>query len=228
MTIAVVGLGAGGHAKVVIELLRLNGGYEIVGLLDRKQELVGQMVLDVPILGNDSLLDKLVSQGIQHFFVGLGSTGNIAPRRVLYELAHSMNMTPVDAIHPSAIISSSVTIGQGVTISANAVINSCAVLGDNIIVNTGAIIEHDCLLGNHVHIATGARLAGSVVVGEAAHIGAGATILQCIKIGQGAIVGAGAVVVKDVQPYTTVIGVPARPQRQASLEDELLRHGELR
>jgi len=226
VTIAVVGLGAGGHAKVVIELLRLNGGYKIVGLLDRKPELVGLTVLDVPILGDDTLLEELVSRQIQHFFVGLGSTGNIAPRRGLYELARSKGMAPVDAIHPSAIISSSAILGQGVTIAANAVINACTVIGENVIVNTGAIIEHDCMLGNHVHVATGARLASTVVVGEGAHIGAGATIRQCIKIGQGAIVGAGAVVVRDVPPHITVVGVPALPMKQRLPQDEVRKHGE--
>lgn len=213
MTIAVVGLGAGGHAKVVIELLRLNGGYEIVGLLDRNPELLGHLVLGIPILGNDDLLNKLVGQGVQHFFVGLGSTGNTIPRQCLFELACSKNMIPVNAIHPNAIISPSVNLGQGITIAASAVINACAVLGENVIVNTGAIIEHDCVLGSHVHVATGARLASTVTVGDGAHIGAGATILQCIEIGQRAIVGAGAVVVEDVPPHATVIGVPARPLR---------------
>lgn len=57
--IHVIGLGAGGHAKVVIEILRLMGNCECVGLLDPKRALWGTKVLNVPVLGDDSLLPEL-------------------------------------------------------------------------------------------------------------------------------------------------------------------------
>ena len=44
-----------------------------------------------------------------------------------------------------------------------------------------------------------------------ASIGTGAVILPGVIIGEHATVGAGAVVTKDVEPYTTVVGNPARP-----------------
>lgn len=210
MAVKVVGLGAGGHAKVVIEILRCHESYELVGLLDAKRELQGKSVLGVPVLGDDNLLPALKPEGVCHFFVGLGSIGDTRPRQRLFELALQYEMKPVDAIHPQAIISPSAELGEGVTIMAGAVINACARLGANVIVNTGAVVEHDCVIGDHVHIATGARLASTVQVGKGAHIGAGATVRQCITIGEGATVGAGAVVVKDVPPHTVVVGVPAR------------------
>jgi len=214
MGVKVVGLGAGGHAKVVIEILRSHKSYELVGLLDPKPELQGETVLGVPVLGDDDLLPVLKRDGVSNFFVGLGSIGDTTPRQRLYELALQHGMKPVDAVHPQAVISPSAEIGEGVTIMAGAVINACARLGVNVVVNTGAIIEHDCVVGDHVHIATGAQLASTVRVGTGAHIGAGATVRQCITIGEGAIVGAGAVVVKDVPPHTVVVGVPACPLRE--------------
>lgn len=167
-------------------------------------------MLTVPILGDDSLLDVLIGRGIQHFFVGLGSTGKIAPWRALYELARSKNMIPVNAIHPSAIVSSAAVHGLGVTIAAQAVINSCAALGDNVIVNTGAIIEHDREIASHAHISPGVVLCGGVRIGLGSHVGAGATVLQNITVGEYAIVGAGAVVISDVPSGVVVVGVPAR------------------
>lgn len=206
----VVGLGAGGHAKVVIEILRAMGGYEFIGLLDPKQELWDTEVLGVPVLGDDALLPELRSQGIHYAFIGLGTVGDTRPRRRLYEKARQKGFEIVQAIHPQAVVAPSVAIGHGPTIMAGAVINAAAKLGDNVIVNTGAIVEHDCIIGDHVHVATGAQLASTVQVGTGAHIGAGATVRQCITIGEGAIVGAGAVVVKDVPNDVTVAGVPAR------------------
>ncbi len=206
---SVIGLGAGGHAKVVIEALRLCGGHEVVGLLDPKPELRDTKVLGVPVLGGDDLLMELKAQGVELAFIGLGGVQDTGPRRRLYELAVDHGFQVISAIHPQAVLSPSAQLGNGPTVLACGVINAEATLGDNVIVNTGSIVEHDCVIGSHVHIATGAVLAASVTVGDGAHIGAGSTIRQGISIGEGAVVGAGAAVVKDVAPHTVVTGVPA-------------------
>lgn len=214
MSIRVIGLGAGGHAKVLIEILQLNPQYELVGLLDRDSSTVGQKVLDVPIIGDDSLMDTLVRNGVSHFFVGLGSAGKLAPRVRLYEFARSQDLTPVSIIHPTAIVSPSAKLGAGITLLACSIVNASAQLGENVIVNSGAIVEHDCQIEDHVHIATGAKLAGTVHIGRCTHVGAGAVIRQGITVGQNVIVGLGAVVVRDVEDNVTVVGVPARPMKK--------------
>lgn len=210
MPVQVVGLGAGGHAKVVIEILRLEGEYQLVGLLDPKPDLRNELIACVPVMGGDEQLSKLKERGVEFFFVGLGSVSDMKPRRRLYEFALDQGLQPVAAIHPSAVVSASATLGMGPTIMATAVINASARLGDNVIINTGAIVEHDCVVGNHVHIATGARLSGGVIVGDETHIGAGAVVRHCMRIGTGSLVGAGAVVVEDVPDGQIVVGNPAR------------------
>ena len=55
---------------------------------------------------------------------------------------------------------------------------------------------------------------GDILVGNDVWIGYEAVILSGVHIGNGAIVGARAVVTKDVEPYTIVGGVPARPIRK--------------
>jgi sugar O-acyltransferase (sialic acid O-acetyltransferase NeuD family) len=206
----VVGFGAGGHSKVVIEILRCFPQFEIVGLLDPRKDLWGTQVLRVHVMGDDSLMSELKGRGIHHAFIGIGTTGDTSLRKQLYEKVLSFGFQLVAAIHPSAVVSPSATIGAGPTIMAGAMINADTRLGDNVIVNTGAIVEHDCVVGNHSHIATGARLAGGVHVGGGTHVGLGALIRQKIQIGEDAIVGAGAVVVRDVPDGKTVVGVPAR------------------
>ena len=203
-------LGGGGHARVVVDALRASGAAAPEAVVDADRSLWGKDVLGVPILGGDERLPELVDRGVRAFVVGVGSVGDNGPRRALFTLALKHGLRPLTVQHPAAVCSAAARVGEGSVLFAGAIVNAGAVIGRNVIVNTGAIIEHDCVLGDHVHVATGARLASTVHVGEAAHIGAGATVRQCLRIGEGAVVGAGAVVVKDVEPWTIVIGVPAR------------------
>jgi UDP-perosamine 4-acetyltransferase len=200
-------LGGGGHARVVIDCLRLAGVVEPLMILDHDSNLWGTNVDDVPVMGGDEMLPQLRAEGVEYFAVGIGQ----GPRARLFTAGLAAGLRPVTAIHPRAIVSSRTSIGQGSQIFAAAVVNAGASIGENVIVNTGAIIEHDCALASHVHVASGACLAGGVIVEEGAFVGAGSTIKQCLQIGAGAIVGAGAVVTKSVPPKTTVTGIPARP-----------------
>ena len=211
--VRVVGLGAGGHAKVVLEALAAQGGYAVVGLLDPRRELWGTDVLGVPVLGDDAELDGQYDQGVSHAFIGLGGVGDNGPRRRLYELARSHGFDVVSTVHPRGTVSPSATLRDGSVVLAAAVVGPDAVVGRNAIVNTGAIVEHDCRVADHAHVASGARLASGVDVGEGAHVGAGATVVQGLRIGERAVVGAGAVVTKDVEAEAVVVGVPARRLR---------------
>ena len=205
----IIGLGAGGHAKGIIEILQENPELTLAGMLDPDPSLRGESVLGVPVLGGDDLLGKLLAEGVTHAFIGVGSVGNANGRRKLYEKLLALGLEPAQVIHSKAILSPSARLGAGVTVMAGAIINAEAVIGDNVIVNTGAIIEHDCAIGAHSHIATGARLAGGVQVGIGSHIGVGASVRQGIRIGANAVVGAGAAVVSDVPDNVVVAGVPA-------------------
>ena len=203
-------LGAGGHARVLIDCLHFYPDVMIAGILAPSPSLKGEIIEGIPVLGNDDLLGEISQCGISHFVIGVGGVGNNRPRKKLFETAMDFGFIPLTVKHPTAIISNTVLSEHGCQFLPGCIVNTGSVLGLNVIVNSGAIIEHDCVIADHVHIATGARLAGSVHVGQGAHIGAGATIRQNIVVGEFAIVGAGSVVVHDVPPNTTVIGVPAK------------------
>lgn len=206
----VLGLGAGGHAKVVIEILRLTGGYDIIGLLDQREELWGTSVSRVKVLGGDSMMSDIFAGGTRCAFIGVGSVERTEIRKRLYDQARNTGFVLARAVHPKAIVSSDAEIGDGPIIMAGAIVNAAARIGDNVIINSGAIIEHDCMIADHVHVATGARLSGGVTVQTGAHIGIGATVKQGVNIGSEAVVGAGAVVIRDVPNGATVVGVPAK------------------
>lgn len=207
----VVGIGAGGHAKVLIDILRLRGEVEVIGLTDPDPVRWNTSIAGVPVLGDDRLLPVLFAQGVSGAFVGVGGVGDNRLRQRLYEQARTIGFQMISLFHPHAIIAASAVLGSGLMIMANAVVNPEASLGDNVIINTGAIVEHECQVGAHVHVAPGAVLSGGVRVGDGVHLGAGAVVRQHLTIGPWAIVGAGAVVTKDVSFDTTVVGIPARP-----------------
>lgn len=210
--IRLVGLGAGGHAKVVLDIIRQLKGCQMLGLLDRDAELEGTHVLGIPVLGTDDLVPELRSRGATHFFVGIGSIGDNTARMNLYQFGIDSGLLPFTAVHPAATVAASALLGPGATIMAGAVINPCAKLGANVIVNTGAIVEHDCLIEDHAHISPGACLLGGVHIGRAGYVGAMSVVRQGLAVGDGSIIGAGSVVVHDVKPGITVLGVPARPR----------------
>src|SRR3954470_6065518 len=139
----VVGVGAGGHAKVVIEILRQLPNCEIVGLVDRRPELWSSEVLGVKIVGDDGQLAELKRSGTDHAFIGVGAVGDTTVRREIYQRIVDSGFEIVSAIDLSARVSPSSSIGGGVTVMAGAIINAAARLGVNVIVNSGAIVEHD-------------------------------------------------------------------------------------
>lgn len=218
MTTKAVGIGAGGHASVMIEIVHEAGGVSIVGLVDSLESLWGSDVLGVPVLGGDSLLPTLRKDGVSHAFLGIGSIADTRPRQRLYELAKAQGFEMLNVIHRAAVISPTAVLGAGPAVTAGVIINARARLGANVIVNTGAIVEHDCRIGDHVHVSTGARLAGGVIVGDGTHIGIGAIVKQRVRIGSHAVVGAGAVVIDDVPDEVVVAGVPARFVRDCRRE----------
>lgn len=212
---SIVGLGAGGHCKVILDIVRNDPGHLVVGLLDSDETLHGTEKMGVKVLGDDSKLADLVADGVTHFFVGVGHMGNASVRTKLFDKAVVAGLTPLSVIHNAAVVSPVATLGKGVVLMANAVVNAEAVIGDNVIINTGAIVEHDCRIADQAHIATGARLAGNVHVGVGAFVGAGSVIREGITIGDHATIGMGSVVVRDVAPRDMVMGNPARSENDA-------------
>ena len=205
---AILVLGAGGHAKVLVDAL-LAGGLAPLGLLDRDPARVGQEVLGCPVLGTDAALAGFDPR--ETLLVnGLGSTRHVGARAALFTRLLEQGYRFLSVIHPSAVVAASAGLGQGVQIMAGAVVQAGAVLGDNVILNTGARLDHDSRLGDHVHAAPGATVCGGVRVGANTHLGSGATVIEGTTIGKHCLIGAGAVVVRDVPDGVTALGVPAR------------------
>ncbi len=217
----VVGLGAGGHAKTLIEWIGRRADLRIGGLIVRNSAEDPTSVLGVPVLGDDSLLPGLPARGIHTFFLGIGGVGDCGPRVAAFERASAAGLDPLQIVHEQAVVSRSASLDAGCCVLAGCVVGPEAVLGRNVLINSMALVEHDAVVGDHAHVSIGARLAGGVRVGEAAHVGAGAVVLEGREVGAGAVVAAGAVVTRDVEAGARVGGVPARTLRSRACEPAL-------
>lgn len=211
MNLPVILIGGGGHAKVLADIL-LMLDVKVIGFTDINYKKSTEKVLGIPCLGMDEEVLKYPSAEIL-LVNGLGSTERPFKRGELFHFFKKQGYSFYSLIHPSAIISSYVELGEGVQIMAGAIVHAGSKLGDNVIVNTRASVDHDCYLGAHVHLAPGVTLSGGVWIGEQTHIGTGASVIQNVKIGVNCFVAAGALVVKDIQSGKSVRGVPATQWR---------------
>jgi sugar O-acyltransferase (sialic acid O-acetyltransferase NeuD family) len=211
----IIVLCAGGHARVVLDILR-RCGQTVSAITDKNSSLHGTKFDDVPIIGDDSLLLERDPKSV--FLVnGLGNApavGNslLLARREVFEKVSTKGFEFIQIGSPDSFVSKRTKLGPGCHVITGAIINPGCSVGVNAIINTGAQLDHDCTIGDHSHIAPGAVLSGSVTIGTECHVGAGAVIVQGIRVGDGAVVGAGAVVIGDVPPGVTVVGNPAKPK----------------
>jgi sugar O-acyltransferase (sialic acid O-acetyltransferase NeuD family) len=189
--------GGGGHAKSLIDLVRLAGLYRIHGILDDGIP-AGTRILDIPVLGGGELLPALRREGIGKAVNAVGGIGSITPRLAVYEKLATAGFECVTVVHPRAFIEPTAHVDAGCQVFFNAYVGSEVRVGFGSIINTAVIISHDCRLGDYVNISPGAILAGAVTVEERALVGMGATINLGVRIGAGARVGNSAVVKADV------------------------------
>ena len=203
----VILLGAGGHARVLLDIL-LEQNIEVLGIAEKDGADLPSDVYGVPVIGNDSDVQQYPPDKVE-LVNGIGSIGSTVLRQKVYERFKRQGYRFRQVIHPQAIVSRRAELCEGVQIMAGAVVNIGTRVGEDTIVNTNASVDHDCLIGAHVHIAPGVTLSGGVTVGDGSHIGTGASVMQGIEIGANVIVGAGAVVIDNIKTGKTVCGVPA-------------------
>ena len=204
MNSKVVIIGAGGHAKVIADLVIKNNDI-LVGFLDDNIKKNTNIIDSNKVIGKICECSEIQKKNPEIKFVI--AIGNNYMRK---EISNRYNLLYYTLIHPSAIIGINTTICEGTVIMANTVINPNTIIGKHCTINTGAIIEHDNKIGDFVHISPNATLTGTVSIGDYTHIGAGAIIKNNIKIGSDIIIGAGAVAVKEIEEPGTYVGVPAK------------------
>jgi len=200
--------GASGHSTIVADILSLGDEYEVLGFLDDlSPERAGESFAGATVLGGRDRLATLKGEGVSHMALGIG---DCSVRVKLAGEALAAGYALVTAIHPSAVIASDVSVGEGSVICAGVVVNTTARIGRAVIVNTSASIDHHCVIEDGAHIAPGVHLPGNVHVGSETLIGVGSTTRDGVRIGSGCVIGAGSVVIEDIPDDAVAYGNPAR------------------
>lgn len=206
MQVVIIGGAAGSKIAQDIFLLR---NIHIRGFMNNYVPEPLRKHLFAPVLGEyheEDNLDILLEPDVE-YFVGTGD--NLMRSEIIKDLIELTGKRPINAIHPSAIISQSAKIGWGNLIMPLAVLNPYVRVFNGTILNTSCIIEHDNVIKNYAQIAPGVHLGGYVTVEKYATVGVGAVVNPHIRIGEGSLVASGSSVIKNVEPYTMVAGVPA-------------------
>ena len=194
--------GAGGHAKVIIDILKSQGKV-ISGLIDDNELITEFFGFNVLHKYNYNLLPLIIT------------IGNNKSRKEISEKLTNTNFEK--AVHSSAIISDDAKIEEGSVVMHGSIIQTGSVIGKHCIINTGASVDHDCIIGDFSHIAPHATLCGNVTIGEGCWIGAGATIISGVTIGKWSVVGAGSVVLRNLPDNIMAVGVPCKKIKDIKL-----------
>jgi sugar O-acyltransferase (sialic acid O-acetyltransferase NeuD family) len=205
--------GCSGHAKVLVSLIKEQGG-RVAAFFDNRE--MPSVSPGVPVYHGESgfaeWLKETQNSTSIYGLVAIGGHGG-SDRIKIQSLFRVAGLRLDSIVHPHASVCSTVTLGEGVQVLAQAVVAAESRLGEACIVNHKASIDHECVLGNGVHVAPGATICGCVTIGDDVLIGAGAVILPRLRIGHGSIIGAGSVVVKNVAAESVVVGNPGKPMR---------------
>lgn len=190
--------GAGGHCKVVLDILD-SLGYEANLIVDDSPE--SDTFMGLPLSRPHDIYEKAII-----------TIGNCAIRK---QIADKISVNSyLTAIHPSSVICKNVPIGEGTVIIHGAVVQSSAKIGKHCILNTKSSVDHDVIINDFVHVASGATICGGCEIGECTWIGAGSVIKQGIHIGKNCMIGAGSVVVKDIPDNVVAFGNPCKVIRK--------------
>lgn len=205
----IVLIGAGGHCKVIIDIIKSANSFDIVGITD-ENKLCDEVVSGIKIIGNDNILSNLYNDGVKNAFICIGALNNPSLRTKLYSKVKKIGFNVPSLVSPNACVSECAVIGDGTCVMPGAIINSGAIIKENCIINSSSVVEHECLIEENTHISPNACVCGNVHIGSNCHIGAGSTVIQGINIGNNVTVGAGAVVIRDVADNVITAGVPAK------------------
>ena len=176
----IVLIGGGGHCHSVIDIIEQTNKYEIIGIVDTKEN-IGKKVLDYEIIACDDDLE-IIFKNCKYAVITIGHIKTNELRKKLFEKTKNIGFTFPTIISPLAYVSKYSSIDEGTVIMHHVLINTNVKIGKNCIINTKSLIEHDCIVEDNCHISTASVLNGGVVVKENTFFGSNSVSREYIEI----------------------------------------------
>ena len=183
-------IGAGGHCRACIDVIRAEGRFSIAGVVERDGAAISEDLLGCAIMGTDQQLPEL-RRKYDYALVTVGQMQTASLRVRIYEHLQSLGFDLPMVCSPRAYVSPHAVVGSGTIIMHDALVNVGARIGDNCIINTKALVEHDAVVESHCHISTGAILNGGATVGTKTFFGSNAVSVQGASIRAESFIKAG-------------------------------------
>jgi len=200
--------GAGEFGSLIANVLSYHDDLEIVAYGDDDPQKSADHIDGTPVFGQEDLLDFAKQNNIK---LAITAIGNNTIRAEKFNLLKNTGFQMISIVHPQALIDTKVSYGDNVIIEMGTAIHTNSKIGNNVFLGGEALIGHHNIIGDHVLVGGNVSFGGSVVVEDYVSLGVGASIKPGIRLGEGSVIGVGAAVIKDVEPGTTVVGVPAKP-----------------
>lgn len=200
----VIIIGAGGHAAELRDYIRHYNqakgeiAISVIGFLDDNAEVHEHYNYEEPLLGG------IASHEVRTACYYMMGIANLKYRRTIIEKILAQGGRFTGLIHPTALISPSAEIGEGVVISHNASVGPKVKLGKFNMLNSRCTIGHDTQMGDYNFISPKVALSGNTKIGNENMIGTNASTIPGVKIGNNNTIGAGMVVYKPIGDNETV------------------------
>ena len=176
----IVLIGGGGHCRSAIDVIEQTNKYEIIGIVDIKEN-IGKKVLGYEIIGCDDDLE-IIFLSCKNAIITVGQIKSNDLRIKLFDKLKDIGFNLPVIISPIAYVSKHSFLDEGTIIMHNALVNANVKIGKNCIINTKALVEHDCIIGDNCHISTASVLNGGVIVKDNTFFGSNSTSKQGIQI----------------------------------------------
>ena len=200
--------GAGEFGSLIANVISYHDDLEIAAYGDDNPQKTADNIDGTPVFGKKDLLNFAEQNNIK---LAITAIGNNTIRAEKFNLLKNTGFQMISIVHPQALIDTKVSYGDNVIIEMGTAIHTNSKIGNNVFLGGEALIGHHNIIGDHVLVGGNVSFGGSVVVEDYVSLGVGASIKPGIRLGKGSVIGVGAAVIKDVEPGTTVVGVPAKP-----------------
>jgi sugar O-acyltransferase (sialic acid O-acetyltransferase NeuD family) len=212
----IIVFGAGGHAKVVIDVIERQAKYSIGFVYDT--DPTKKNIMGYPILHD---FERLKEQGLFQGIIAVGHNWSRSQLRQRIDV-QLPGFSYVTAIHPNTSIGRNVKIGVGTVIMSGCCINSETHIGSHCIINTCTSLDHENIVEDFGNVSPGVTTGGKVKIGEYCFIGLGVNIIQKTNVGAHSVIGAGSLVIKELKDKVLAYGTPCKVIRPISIGDNFV------